>query len=66
MEGGNISQKEGSLWNGVNISQREAVYGRRKYITERSSLWKGVNTRGYQKVLSLRHFPHSDSTMLHT
>ena len=23
-------------------------------------------TRGYQKVLSLRHFPHSDSTMLHT
>ena len=25
-----------------------------------------VCTRGYQKVLSLRHFPHSDSTMLHT
>ena len=25
-----------------------------------------VITRGYQKVLSLRHFPHSDSTMLHT
>ena len=24
------------------------------------------STRGYQKVLSLRHFPHSDSTMLHT
>ena len=24
------------------------------------------HTRGYQKVLSLRHFPHSDSTMLHT
>ena len=24
------------------------------------------DTRGYQKVLSLRHFPHSDSTMLHT
>ena len=30
-------------------------------------LSKVVNsTRGYQKVLSLRHFPHSDSTMLHT
>ena len=27
---------------------------------------KSVYTRGYQKVLSLRHFPHSDSTMLHT
>ena len=26
----------------------------------------GDGTRGYQKVLSLRHFPHSDSTMLHT
>ena len=25
-----------------------------------------IYTRGYQKVLSLRHFPHSDSTMLHT
>ena len=25
-----------------------------------------IHTRGYQKVLSLRHFPHSDSTMLHT
>ena len=25
-----------------------------------------THTRGYQKVLSLRHFPHSDSTMLHT
>ena len=25
-----------------------------------------IDTRGYQKVLSLRHFPHSDSTMLHT
>ena len=29
------------------------------------TLWYKL-TRGYQKVLSLRHFPHSDSTMLHT
>ena len=32
----------------------------------KESLTNDFVTRGYQKVLSLRHFPHSDSTMLHT
>ena len=36
------------------------------HIYERYLMLGYTCTRGYQKVLSLRHFPHSDSTMLHT
>ena len=37
-----------------------------KFNAQKTEIMLISNTRGYQKVLSLRHFPHSDSTMLHT
>ena len=43
-----------------------AFRGNDKISAERCEYDHTDHTRGYQKVLSLRHFPHSDSTMLHT
>ena len=52
--------------NEITYMQQKIIFHHIIYIIFIENVSYVQYTRGYQKVLSLRHFPHSDSTMLHT